>query len=141
MAFRYLTEVKPTLWRFQVATASAMGEAPERLYALEDLLAVMARVRDEETGCPWHVAQGYATIAPYTIEDAYEVADAIARDDYEALREELGDLLLQIVYHAQMASEERRFDFADVVDGIARKMGGRATLVCGDGRGVVVLGS
>src|SRR5262245_48621520 len=76
-----------------------MGEAPERRYALEDLLAVMARVRDEETGCPWDVAQGYATIAPYTIEEAYEVSDAIARDDYEALREELGDLLLQIVYH------------------------------------------
>ncbi|HKA99750.1 MAG TPA: nucleoside triphosphate pyrophosphohydrolase [Methyloceanibacter sp.] len=111
-----------------------MGEAPERRYALEDLLAVMARVRDEETGCPWDVAQGYATIAPYTIEEAYEVADAIARDDYEALREELGDLLLQIVYHAQMASEERRFDFADVVDGIARKMVRRHPHVFGDAK-------
>src|SRR5262245_65406026 len=118
-----------------------MAEAPERRYGLEDLLAVMARLRDKDAGCPWDVAQSYATIAPYTIEEAYEVDDAIARDDREALKEELGDLLLQVVYHAQMASEERRFDFADVVDGVARKMGGRATLVCGDGRGVVVLGS
>jgi MazG family protein len=99
-----------------------MAEAPERRYALEDLLAVMARLRDKDAGCPWDVAQNYATIAPYTIEEAYEVADAIARDDREALKEELGDLLLQVVYHAQMASEERRFDFADVVDGITRKM-------------------
>ena len=99
---------------------------------LEDLLAVMARLRDKDAGCPWDVAQSYATIAPYTIEEAYEVADAIARDDREALKEELGDLLLQVVYHAQMASEERRFDFADVVDGITRKMVRRHPHVFGD---------
>lgn len=99
-----------------------MAEARRGPYTLADLLAVMARLRDKETGCPWDVAQSYATIAPYTIEEAYEVADAIARGDSVALKEELGDLLLQVVYHAQMASEERRFDFGDVVDGIARKM-------------------
>jgi len=82
----------------------------------------MARLRDPETGCPWDEQQSYASIAPYTIEEAYEVADAIARDDLDALKEELGDLLLQVVYHAQMASEDERFGFADVVDGIARKM-------------------
>jgi len=89
---------------------------------VDDLLSVMARLRDKETGCPWDVEQSFATIAPYTIEEAYEVADAIARDDLDALKEELGDLLLQVVYHAQMASELERFDFADVVDAIARKM-------------------
>src|SRR5262245_63961416 len=138
MAFRYPMRKNRNL---AIGPVKAMAEAIERRYTLEDLLAVMARLRDKDAGCPWDVAQSYATIAPYTIEEAYEVADAIARDDRDALKEELGDLLLQVVYHAQMAAEERRFDFADVVDGVARKMGGRATLVCGDGRGVVVLGS
>jgi MazG family protein len=114
--------------------ASAVAEAPARRYGLEDLLAVMARLRDKDAGCPWDVAQSCATIAPYTIEEAYEVADAIARDDREALKEELGDLLLQVVYHAQMASEERRFDFADVVDGITRKMVRRHPHVFGDAK-------
>jgi MazG family protein len=111
-----------------------MAEAPKRRYTLEDLLAVMARLRDKDAGCPWDVGQSYATIAPYTIEEAYEVADAIARDDYEALKDELGDLLLQVMYHAQMASEERRFDFGDVVDGIARKMVRRHPHVFGDAK-------
>jgi MazG family protein len=91
-------------------------------YTLADLLAVMARLRDRDTGCPWDVEQSFATIAPYTIEEAYEVADAIAREDLDALKDELGDLLLQVVYHAQMASEMARFDFGDVVDAITRKM-------------------
>ena len=99
-----------------------MPDETARRYRVEDLLSVMARLRDKETGCPWDVEQSFATIAPYTIEEAYEVADAIARDDLDALKEELGDLLLQVVYHAQMASELERFDFADVVDAIARKM-------------------
>ncbi|MGE5260971.1 MAG: nucleoside triphosphate pyrophosphohydrolase [Actinomycetota bacterium] len=94
----------------------------EKRYTLEDLLAVMARLRDRDTGCPWDVKQDFSTIAPYTIEEAYEVADAIERDDLDALKDELGDLLLQVVYHAQMASEQSRFDFADVADAIARKM-------------------
>lgn len=109
-----------------------MTEGPERRYTLDDLLAVMARLRDKDTGCPWDVAQNFATIAPYTIEEAYEVADAIAREDAEALKEELGDLLLQVVYHAQMASEDGAFAFADVVDGIARKMVRRHPHVFGE---------
>ena len=99
-----------------------MPDETARRYTVDDLLSVMARLRDKETGCPWDVEQSFATIAPYTIEEAYEVADAIARDDLDALKEELGDLLLQVVYHAQIPSELERFDFADVVDVIARKM-------------------
>jgi MazG family protein len=99
-----------------------MKDGQEKRYKLDDLLAVMARLRDKDAGCPWDIAQSFATIAPYTIEEAYEVADAIAREDLDALKEELGDLLLQVVYHAQMASEERRFAFGDVVDAITRKM-------------------
>jgi len=93
-----------------------------KTYDLDDLLAVMARLRDPDTGCPWDVEQSFETIAPYTIEEAYEVADAIAREDLDGLKDELGDLLLQVVYHAEMASEQSRFAFADVVDAITRKM-------------------
>ncbi|MGK2922677.1 MAG: nucleoside triphosphate pyrophosphohydrolase [Methyloceanibacter sp.] len=99
-----------------------MADDTPRKHDLEGLLAVMARLRDPDTGCPWDVKQSFATIAPYTIEEAYEVADAIARDDMDGLKDELGDLLLQVIYHAQMASEEKRFAFADVVDAITRKM-------------------
>jgi nucleoside triphosphate diphosphatase len=83
---------------------------------------VMARLRDPERGCPWDVKQNFSTIAPYTIEEAYEVADAIARGELEGLKDELGDLLLQVVYHAQMAGEQSRFEFSDVADAITRKM-------------------
>jgi len=86
------------------------------------LLAVMRELRDPATGCPWDLKQSFDTIAPYTVEEAYEVADAIARQDLEELRQELGDLLLQVVYHAQMAEELGRFGFADVVEAITRKM-------------------
>jgi MazG family protein len=89
---------------------------------LADLLAVMAALRTPGTGCPWDLEQTFATIAPYTIEEAYEVADAIAQSDLGGLKEELGDLLLQVVYHARMAEEQGAFDFADVADGITRKM-------------------
>jgi MazG family protein len=99
-----------------------MPDETARRYTLDDLLAVMARLRDKDTGCLWDVQQSFASISPYTIEEAYEVADAIAREDLEALKEELGDLLLQVVYHAQMASEDERFDFADVADAITAKM-------------------
>ena len=99
-----------------------MPDEAEKRYTLDDLLAVMARLRDKDAGCPWDVEQSFATIAAYTIEEAYEVVDAIARDDLDGLKEELGDLLLQVVYHAQMAAELRRFDLADVVDVVARKM-------------------
>jgi MazG family protein len=97
-----------------------MSREPRK--TLTDLLAVMARLRSPEVGCPWDLAQTFATIAPYTIEEAYEVADAVACNDMPGLAEELGDLLLQVVYHARMAEEQRAFDFADVVDGITRKM-------------------
>ena len=111
-----------------------MAEGPAKRYAISDLLAVMARLRDKDDGCPWDVAQSFATIVPYTIEEAYEVAEAVAREDFAALKDELGDLLLQVVYHAQMAAEERRFDFADVVDIITQKMVRRHPHVFGDAR-------
>ena len=96
---------------------SADDETP-----IQRLLQVMARLRDPEGGCPWDLEQDFATIAPYTIEEAYEVADAIARGDLEHLRDELGDLLLQVVYHAQMAKEAGLFDFDQVAATIADKM-------------------
>ena len=99
-----------------------MTDEREKRHSLDDLLKVMARLRDPATGCPWDVQQSFATIAPYTIEEAYEVADAIACDDLDALKDELGDLLFQVVYHAQMASEQSHFDLGDVVDAIAAKM-------------------
>ena len=89
---------------------------------LTRLLEVMAALRDPATGCPWDKEQTFATIAPYTIEEAYEVADAVARGDLDDLLGELGDLLLQVVYHARMAEELGRFDFADVAHAIAAKM-------------------
>ncbi|HEY1243698.1 MAG TPA: nucleoside triphosphate pyrophosphohydrolase [Hyphomicrobiaceae bacterium] len=89
---------------------------------IEDLLAVMAALRTPGTGCPWDLEQSFASIAPYTIEEAYEVADAIARGDLGALKEELGDLLLQVVYHARMAEEQGAFAFPDVVEAITAKM-------------------
>ena len=86
------------------------------------LLAIMARLRDPNGGCPWDVEQNFATIAPYTIEEAYEVAEAIAKGDMHELRDELGDLLLQVVFHAQMASEAGSFTFDDVIKSISEKM-------------------
>ena len=86
------------------------------------LIDIMARLRDPETGCPWDVVQTFRSIAPYTLEEAYEVADAIERGDLEDLRDELGDLLLQVVFHARMAEEDGRFAFADVVEAITTKM-------------------
>lgn len=97
-------------------------ENQDRRYGIADLLDVMAALRHPETGCPWDLEQTFQTIAPYTIEEAYEVADAIERKNLGGLKGELGDLLFQAVYHARMAEEEGRFDFADVVDGITRKM-------------------
>ena len=89
---------------------------------IQKLLDVMAALRDPDTGCPWDQQQDFASIAPYTIEEAYEVADAIDRGDLNSLRDELGDLLLQVVYHSQMASELGAFDFATVAAGITDKM-------------------
>ena len=86
------------------------------------LTDIMARLRDRDTGCPWDIEQNFASIAPYTIEEAYEVADAIERNDLDALKDELGDLLLQVVFHSQMASELGVFDMQDVVNSICDKM-------------------
>ena len=94
--------------------------APSR--QIERLLEIMAALRTPETGCPWDLAQNFSTIAPYTLEEAYEVADAIARGDLAELKEELGDLLLQVVFHARMAEEQSVFDFGDVVQAIAGKL-------------------
>ncbi len=99
-----------------------MTDKPDDRKTLPDLIAVMAALRHPENGCPWDLAQDFASIAPYTIEEAYEVADAIARGDRVDLKEELGDLLLQVVYHSQIAEEEGAFAFADVADAITRKM-------------------
>lgn len=96
--------------------------APKEQTRIEALLEIMRALRDPTHGCPWDKEQTFATIAPYTIEEAYEVADAIARSDMDALRDELGDLLLQVVYHAQMANEAGRFSFPDVVGAIVDKM-------------------
>jgi MazG family protein len=90
--------------------------------SLEELLAIMARLRDRERGCPWDLEQTFATIAPYTIEEAYEVADAIERGDLGDLKDELGDLLFQVVFHARMAEEAGAFAFADVAAAINAKM-------------------
>src|SRR6201996_8315370 len=86
------------------------------------LIEIMAQLRTPVTGCPWDLEQNFATIAPYTIEEAYEVADAIARGDFDDLKDELGDLLLQVVYHARMAEEQNTFAFGDVVEAITRKL-------------------
>ena len=95
---------------------------PQRKAPIERLLWVMARLRDPDGGCAWDLEQDFASIAPYTIEEAYEVADAIARGDLEHLKDELGDLLLQVVYHARMAEEAGLFDFDQVAATIADKM-------------------
>ena len=89
---------------------------------IQELLAIMRRLRDPKGGCPWDLEQNFATIAPYTIEEAYEVASAIEAKDYAALKDELGDLLLQVVFHAQMAGEAKMFAFEDVVRAICDKM-------------------
>lgn len=99
---------------------------------LRRLLDIMAALRDKQHGCPWDREQTFDTIAPYTIEEAYEVADAIARRDFAALPDELGDLLFQVVYHARMAEEEGRFGFAEVAQAIADKMVRRHPHVFGD---------
>jgi ATP diphosphatase len=103
------------------------------MYQLQDLLHLMARLRDPQHGCPWDLKQNYASIVPYTLEEAYEVADAIERGDYDHLPGELGDLLFQVVYYSQLAQEEGRFEFAQVVDGITRKLVRRHPHVFPDG--------
>lgn len=107
-----------------------MTQAPQT--PLDRLLQIMARLRDPISGCEWDRAQSFASIAPYTIEEAYEVADAIERGDLAALREELGDLLLQVVFHARMAEEAGQFAFADVAASISAKLEARHPHIFGD---------
>lgn len=103
------------------------------MYKLDDLLHLMARLRDPQHGCRWDLRQDYASIVPHTLEEAYEVADAIARRDFPQLRDELGDLLFQVVYYSQLGREDGHFDFAQVVDGITRKLVRRHPHVFPDG--------
>ena len=108
--------------------------SPPDRHSLDDLLAIMVRLRDPQHGCPWDVQQDFSSIAAYTIEEAYEVADAIDRQDWTDLCDELGDLLLQVVFHAQMAAERDLFEFADVAHAISAKMLRRHPHVFGDTR-------
>lgn len=103
------------------------------MYQLDDLLHLMARLRVPRHGCPWDLRQDYASIVPHTLEEAYEVADAIAKRDFPQLRDELGDLLFQVVYYSQLGREDGHFDFAQVVDGITRKLVRRHPHVFPDG--------
>jgi len=101
-------------------------------YTIDDLIEVMATLRNPDGGCPWDLEQNFKSIAPYTLEEAYEVADAIDRGDMKDLREELGDLLFQPIYHAQMASEDGAFDIHDVIHDVTHKMVSRHPHVFGD---------
>ena len=103
-------------------------------YQLDDLLAIMARLRDPEVGCPWDKKQTFASIVPYTLEEAYEVADSIERHDLEALKGELGDLLFQVIFYCQMASEQGLFGFAEVIDTVSEKLVRRHPHVFADAR-------
>src|SRR5215467_7759910 len=109
-------------YRFAIGrqTPSSILVKPSR--DISRLIEIMAALRTPGTGCPWDLEQNFRTIAPYTLEEAYEVADAIARDDLDDLRDELGDLLLQVVFHARMAQEQGAFDFGDVVRTITEKL-------------------
>jgi ATP diphosphatase len=111
-----------------------MREPPEPGRDIGVLIALMAALRTPKTGCPWDLEQTFATIAPYTIEEAYEVADAIQRGDLAGLKDELGDLLLQVAFHARMAEEVSAFDFGDVVQTITEKLMRRHPHVFGDAR-------
>ena len=104
----------------------------QQRYQLADLLAIMQKLRDPEQGCPWDKKQSFASIVPYTLEEAYEVADSIERQDMSALKGELGDLLFQVVFYSQMASEQGLFNFADVVDGVSEKLVRRHPHVFGE---------
>ena len=113
-------------------TAASDTLVNDQSAGLPRLMEIMRRLRDPDTGCPWDIEQDFASIAPYTIEEAYEVADAIARNDMNDLRDELGDLLLQVVYHSQMAQEAGAFNFDDVVASISQKMFNRHPHVFGN---------
>jgi ATP diphosphatase len=110
---------------------------PTNKAPIERILTIMARLRDPVAGCEWDLAQDFTSIAPYTIEEAYEVADAIERDDAQDLKDELGDLLFQVVFHARMAEEAGHFAFADVANAISDKMEARHPHIFGDASGTM----
>ncbi len=112
---------KASLFKYTPTWVQLMSRTPA-LQQVNSLLDIMRRLRDRENGCPWDIEQNFASIAQYTIEEAYEVSDAVDRENYADLKEELGDLLLQVVFHSQMASEQELFDFGDVVTAISSKM-------------------
>src|SRR2546426_7552542 len=114
----------------------AMQAAIQASRDISRLIEIMSALRTPGAGCPWDLEQNFATIAPYTLEEAYEVADAISRGDLRDLREELGDLLLQVVFHARMAQEQGAFDFGDVVQAITEKLLRRHPHVFGEARGL-----
>jgi MazG family protein len=114
------------------APATEADNAANNAKAMQGLLDLMARLRNKDGGCPWDIAQDFKSIAPYTIEEAYEVFDAIERDNMDELKDELGDLLLQVVFHAQMASEAGLFEFAEVARSVTEKMIHRHPHVFGD---------
>jgi ATP diphosphatase len=116
----------------KTSTAKTSNEAFAPSRDIDRLLDIMAALRTPKTGCPWDLEQNFSTIAPYTIEEAYEVADAIARNDLADIKDELGDLLLQVVFHARMAQEQDAFDFGDVVEAITAKLIRRHPHVFGD---------
>jgi ATP diphosphatase len=120
-----------------VNSAPSSHSDGKTLTQTERLLGIMARLRDPRSGCDWDLAQDFASIAPYTIEEAYEVADAIARGDMAELQDELGDLLLQVVFHARMAEEAGLFDFEDVARSIGDKMQARHPHIFGDETGTM----
>ncbi len=91
-------------------------------YSLDDLLSLMGRLRDPEDGCPWDLKQTFATIVPHTLEEAYEVADTIEREDWDHLQGELGDLLFQVIFYAQLGKEEQRFDFEAIINTLVEKL-------------------
>src|ERR1700741_398629 len=127
------------IWRADDRNPRLSGNRILTMQASRDinrLIEIMAALRAPGTGCPWDLEQNFATIAPYTLEEAYEVADAIARGDLADLREELGDLLLQVAFHAQMADEQGAFDFGEVVLSITEKLLRRHPHVFGEARGL-----
>jgi nucleoside triphosphate diphosphatase len=117
-----------------ISTDSIANHPSDQPWTMPELLEIMARLRDPKTGCPWDIEQTFDSIAPYTIEEAYEVADAIARGDLDSLKDELGDLLFQAVYHAQMAEEAGHFTFIDIVGAICDKMVRRHPHVFGNAK-------
>jgi len=107
--------------------------AEVKQYSLAELLRVMQRLRDPQSGCPWDLKQDFSTIAPSTLEEAYELVAAIEHEDFDHIREELGDVLFQVIFYAQMGSEEGRFDFADIVHTLVEKLVRRHPHVFGGG--------